>query len=158
MSIRCFTDGSAKNNGKPNCRASFSVVWPDNMEYNYAEEIFECNGIKPSNNRGEYSGAIKALELVDIIDPTRQQKLDIYTDSMLLVNTMTKWIFNWKKNNWNKCDGSCVLNKDLLEKLLTLIEQRKTSFIYTKAHTKDLTFEAIHNRLADTLAKKVILT
>ena len=158
MSIICFTDGSAKNNGKLNCRASFSVVWPNNMEFNCAEEIEDFEGIKPSNNRGEYSGAIKALEIADLIDTTREKKLDIYTDSMLLVNTMTKWIANWKRNNWIKSDGNVVLNVDLLKRLLQLTEKRKTSFIYVKAHTKEMSFEAIHNRLADSLAKSAIFT
>lgn len=158
MSIICFTDGSAKNNGKINCRASFSVVWPNHMEYNCAEEIMEQDGVKPSNNRGEYSGAIKALEIADLIDPTRQKQLEIYTDSMLLINTMTKWITNWQRNNWIKSDGNLVLNIDLLKRLVQLTEQRKTRFIHVKAHTKELTFEAIHNNIADTLAKSAIFT
>ena len=148
----CFTDGSAIFNGKPNCRASFAVVWPSHPQLNCAEEI----SLPASNNRGEFSGAIKALQIAELHFP--DDDLHIYTDSKLLIQSMTSWIYKWVKNNWMKANGSAVLNKDLLDTLHNLVQKRTNlpKFIYVKAHTKDTTFEAEYNRLADKLAKDAI--
>ena len=152
MSLVCFTDGSAINNGKPNAIASYSVVWPDFPDMNVAEVIPPpC-----TNNRGEFSGAIKAIELAKVMDPSGDKPLVIYTDSMLMINSLTKWIKGWKKNNWVKSDGKDVLNKDLLELIDQGMKDRNIQFIHVKAHTKDDSFEANNNRLADELAKKAI--
>lgn len=152
-SLVCFTDGSAIKNGSPNARASYSVVWPEHPHMNVAVSIPPpC-----TNNRGEFSGAIRALQQADELDPLKEHKLVIYTDSMLLVNSLTKWISKWIKNGWVKSDGSEVLNKDLLKLLVDGMEKRKVDFVHVKAHTKAMTFEAINNRLADRLAKDCLV-
>jgi len=149
----CFTDGSALNNGSPKAKASYAVVWPDLPHMNFAQTIpAPC-----TNNRGEFSGAIKAMEQANILDPERIKTLLIYTDSMLMINSLTKWIGKWKRNGWVKSDGNEVLNRDLLETLDKGMQERKVEFVHVKAHTKDDTFEAINNRLADSLAKAVCI-
>lgn len=151
--IVCFTDGSAIFNGKPNCRASYAVVWPEHPHLNCAEEIPP----PASNNRGEFYGAIKAMQIAPTNRNDNDNELYIYTDSKLLIKSMTEWIHKWKKNNWLKADGTPVLNQDLLEIMYDLVQKRKTKFIYVQAHTSNTTFEAENNRLADKLAKQALL-
>jgi len=152
-SLVCFTDGSALRNGAPNAVASYAVVWPDHPDKNVAEKIPPpC-----TNNRGEFFGAIRAMEIAHEIDPTGKVPLTIYTDSMLLVNSMTKWMPGWKKSGWIKSDSKIVLNRDLLEQLDAGMAKRPIMMIHVKAHTKADTFEANNNRLADELARGVLL-
>lgn len=45
------------------------------------------------------------------------KKVKFFTDSEFVINCMTKWIYNWKKNNWRTASGSNVKNKEDLVKL-----------------------------------------
>lgn len=94
----------------------------------------------PTNNRSEYWACIRALEWVlEITEKKGIQsgiKVILYSDSMLVINSMTKWISGWKKKNWRKSDGQPVANKELIIKLDNLISNRLplTTFVKVKAH------------------------
>lgn len=148
-----FTDGACTNNGKKNARASFAVAYPYHPEWNYAEEILED---KKSNNVGEFNALVYAIEHCNTIDPEFKKTLIVYTDSMLLVNTVTKWMSNWKRNGWKKADGEEIANLELVQKIDTLLENRKCSLKYTKAHTGSSNWEAINNDIVDKLAQAVL--
>jgi ribonuclease HI len=145
----CFTDGSTPKNGSKNAKGGYAVVWPEHPSY-------DCSGslVDTTNNRCEYEGVIKAFEQAEVIDPENIKTLVIYTDSMLIVNSMTKWIVKWKKNNYKKADGSQVLNVDLIKKVDDYMTTRKSIFRHTKAHTKSSSWEAINNDKADKLARE----
>lgn len=144
-----FTDGSSLNNGRANSKSGYAVIWPFHTEYNYSE--FIPNG---TNNIAEMSAIIKAIEIADSqLDPDFTKTLILYTDSMLLVNTITKWMSTWKKNNWKKSDGEIVANLGLIKRLDFLLQTRKISVKHVKAHTKENTWEAKWNNEADILAR-----
>ena len=153
MEIVCFTDGSAINNGKPNAKASYAVIFPEYPEFNAASII---PGNIHTNNRGEYHAIIKAFEQANIIDPSHNQLLKIYTDSMLAINSLTLWMKAWKQNNWTKQGGDPVANQDLLCILDGFLESRKVNFVHVKAHTRDKTYEANFNRQVDIMAKNAL--
>ncbi len=44
-------------------------------------------------------------------------KLRIHTDSQFLINCMTQWIKNWKRNNWMTASKKPVINKQSLMEL-----------------------------------------
>lgn len=144
----CFTDGSAINNGKTYCKAAFAVIWPDNEDFNYADKVLPA-----TNNRAEYSAVIYALKQADIIDASNTRPLHIYTDSMLLINSLTVWIHGWKKNNFMTKNKTKVANIDLVLELDNLIHKRKTHFHHVKAHTGGTSWEAKYNDMADKLAR-----
>lgn len=150
----CFTDGACKGNGKSKSIAGYATVWPENQEYNFASLL--PVGRVHTNNRAEALGIITAFEQASIIDSTFERPLYIYTDSMLLVNSINKWIPNWKKHNWIKSDGKSVLNQDLL-KIIDghMMSAREFKVIHVKAHTKSDTFEAKWNAVADELAQQI---
>ena len=143
----CFTDGSALTNGTENCKCGYSVVWPYYSDYDDAKHL--ANG---TNNQAEYHAVILAFEVADKIDPTKNIPLVVYTDSQLLINSMTKWISGWKKNNWKTSNKQPVKNKELIEHLDSLMSQRVCSFKHVKAHTYQDTFESNFNRKADRAA------
>ena len=65
---------------------------------------------------------------------------------------LTSWSFKWRKNGWKKANGDPVLNKDLMDYILTLLKTRHRSgqpvrLEYVKAHSGD-----VGNDGADALA------
>jgi ribonuclease HI len=143
----CFTDGSYL---KANSKGGFSVVWPYHEELDYAEKL-----VPSTNNRAEYSGVIHALKQADELDPTKTKTLIIYTDSMLIINSMTKWLPTWKRNNYKKSDGKPVLNQDLILLIDNYMKQRHIVFRHVMAHTNAKTWEAIYNDKADKMARNI---
>jgi ribonuclease HI len=150
-----FTDGSAIDNGKPHCRAGYSAVWPYHDSYNRAEKLRDK---ERTNNRAEYMALVMAFDIANEIDPEKQKTLIIYSDSLLLIKSLTEWIYAWKKNNWKKRDGKPVLNRDLLEMIEAHREERKLVMRHVKAHTNNNTWEAKYNDIADQMARRAALS
>lgn len=149
-----FTDGSCMNNGRHNARAGYAVVWPNHQEFTKG---YALQGEAQTNNRAEYSGCIEALRIADIIDPSKEQTLHIYTDSMLLINSITKWLQGWKSRNWVKADGHDVLNRDLLEIIDRYMKYRRIRWTHVRAHTGKANWESKWNDVADKLAREAAL-
>ena len=148
-----FTDGSAIANGKRNAIASYATVWPFHPELDHSARVPQ--GELQTNNRGEYRALIHAFIQADEIDPSRSKTLIVYTDSMLLINSLTLWMHGWKRNGWRKSDGSAVANVDLLHELDMYMAHRKVSLKHVKAHTGKQNWEARYNDKVDRLARSV---
>lgn len=68
--------------------------------------------------------------------------MTIFTDSRYAIDCVTSWFINWRRNNWKTSNGKPVENKDLVESILSRIEERqelkvKTLFEWVKGHNKD---------------------
>ncbi|OQS05428.1 ribonuclease [Thraustotheca clavata] len=146
-----FCDGSAINNGKHRCKAAFACVFPHNEDWNVASKL--PTDAKATNNRAEYMAALEAMKRANIEDPSQNQVLYIFSDSMLLIRSMTEWLPTWIKNNWVKGDGERVKNDDLLKQLKAVQGTRMILWQHVKAHTKKEDWESIWNAKADRLAK-----
>lgn len=147
-----FTDGSAMGNGSRGAKAGFAVVWPNHPHLTQGRELVE--GPK-TNNRAEFMAAITALELADTVDADRVETLHIYTDSMLLINTATKWRASWKRKDWRKADGKEVMNKDLVIRLDALLQARpNVKWYHVEAHTGRDDWKSVWNAKVDELAQK----
>lgn len=134
--IIVYTDGACL--GNPGKGGWAAVILNDQ------QNIELCGGFrKTTNNRMEYLAAIKALEYLE----GASSKIIIHTDSKLLHDTMTKWIFGWKKKGWKKADGKLVLNLDLVERLDQLTQKLKVSWQKVPAHVG-----LEYNELCDQLA------
>jgi ribonuclease HI len=150
--ILVFTDGACIKNGKPGARASYAVYFP---EIPHLTEAALLDGPKQSNNRAEYMGVIRAMEIY--LNLETSEDLHIYTDSMLLYNTVTKWMANWKRKGWKKAGGSEeVLNLDLVLKLDELYDASRMTLHHIEAHTKNTDIYSEGNRVADSLCTKLL--
>ncbi|XP_072385961.1 ribonuclease H-like [Diabrotica undecimpunctata] len=109
-----FTDGACENNGKPNAKAGIGVWFRDDHPLNISQPV---KG-KATNNTAEIQACIQAL---NVLETQGVQKVKIFTDSQFTISCMTKWITNWKRNNWKTASGGPVKNKEDLQKLDTII-------------------------------------
>lgn len=144
----CFTDGSSLSNGKINSKSGFSTYFP----YRNIKISVTIHGDNPTNNRAELKGILESYKQAYIIDPERKKTLIIYTDSMLCVNSLSKWLTGWKKQNWLKSDNKPVKNIDLLKLIDAEQSKRYHEYRHVKAHTGKKDWISLQNEIADKLA------
>jgi len=84
-----------------------------------------------TNNRMELTALIEAFKIVG-----RDEEIDIYTDSQLCFNTITKWAPAWKRKGWTRGKKHAqVANLDLVKELYDLSQQHpKVTIRWIKAH------------------------
>lgn len=151
----CFTDGSCSDQTKKKRTAGYAVVWPDYPDHDLALPL---EGETITNNRAEYMALIQAAHIATVIDSSGMRPLTVYTDSELLINSVTKWLLGWKKNGWLKADKNPVANQDLLKQIDVLIHTRDIRFKHVKAHTGRTDWESRWNDVADQRAKAAHFT
>ena len=134
-----FTDGACSGNPGPG-------GWGALLRYGDAEKKLSGGELETTNNRMEMMAAIKALESLK-----RPVQVELYTDSVYVKDGITKWLTNWKKNNWVTASRKPVKNKDLWEQLDTLNSFHNVSWQWVKAHAGHR-----ENEIADMLANKGI--
>lgn len=99
-----------------------------------------------TNNRMELTATIKALETLNV-----PCTVDIYTDSVYVRDGVTKWMSNWKRNNWRTASKQPVKNKDLWQALDEAIGQHEVDWHWVKGHSGNQ-----GNERADQLANQGI--
>lgn len=159
MTLQVFTDGAAISNSRTSkkSRAAFATVWPDYSEYNH------CQSLSPlevhTNNRAEFHAVLHALKQANDIDASKQVPLIIFTDSMLVINSITLWSDKWENNNWKKKNGKPVMNVDLIKPILNYTSNRSSvTFVHVKAHQRvkageTPSYEVKYNDIADRMAR-----
>jgi ribonuclease HI len=131
--MKVFTDGACSCNGMKGSRGSWATVFPDHPE-------LDCSGLlegsEQTNNRAEFTAAIKALEATP-------EDLAILTDSNLLVNVaMGVW--------------RAKANMDLVARVKALVSGRVVTWTHVRAHTKATDYNSKWNREADKRAVGVL--
>ena len=134
-----YTDGACRGNPGPGGWGALIKI--DNAE----KEIF---GGQPSttNNQMELTAAIEGLAALK-----ETCNVELFTDSRYVMDGITQWIRNWKKNNWRTAAKKDVKNKELWQKLDNLISQHQVQWHWVKGHSGDA-----GNETADFLANKGI--
>ena len=84
---KVYTDGACS--GNPGSGGWGAIVISDSIIK------FSGNEEKTTNNRMELKAAIMGLSKSNI-----NSKVILYTDSKYVKDGITKWISNWKSNNW----------------------------------------------------------
>ena len=100
-----YVDGACLHNGTSCARAGYGVWFGNNHPLN-------CSGNVPgwqTNQRAEIQAAIVA---VSIAIEEQMDSLEIYTDSMYVINGALSWIEMWRHNNWLTSRGEQVANLD----------------------------------------------
>lgn len=123
-----FTDGACSGNPGPGGWGSI-VLQPDGI-------VKELGGSNPqtTNNRMEIVASLRALM---IIEPVDNLAVTVYTDSKYLIESITKWIKNWRRRGWKSSTGGDVANRDLWEELsreVTRLEPCVIDWKYVRGH------------------------
>jgi len=124
--MEVFTDGACSYNGTLRARGAWACVFPGRPDLDRRGLL---EGPDQTNNRAEFTAALKALEVTD-------GPLHIHTDSNLLVKIATG---QWKAKT----------NLDLVGKIAELSKNRKVSWTHIKAHTKQTDHGSQMNAEAD---------
>jgi ribonuclease HI len=135
--IKIYTDGSCI--GNPGAGGWAAIILDGKNE-----KIISGNKNNTTNNQMELLAAIKGLSNFN-----KKKSFKIFTDSNYVKDGITKWIKNWKKNNWKTSAKKPVKNQELWEKLDKLVKFHDVKWEWIKGHSTN-----IYNNLADELAKK----
>jgi ribonuclease HI len=139
-----WTDGACRGNPGPGGWAAI-LVGPD------GEKPVELSGGHPqtTNNRMEYTAALEGLRAL----PDGSSAC-IVTDSRLLLDSMTKWLADWKRKGWKTAGGEPVKNQDLVLALdAEIARHRSVRWHWVRGHETGAEHEhkALNDR-ADRLA------
>ena len=134
-----YTDGACRGNPGPG-------GWGALIQFDTVQkEIFGGQNVT-TNNQMELSAAIEGLSTLK--EPCN---VELFTDSKYVMDGITQWIQNWKKNNWKTAAKKEVKNKDLWQKLDQLMTYHHVQWHWVKGHSGDP-----GNEKADRLANKGI--
>ena len=120
--IKIYTDGACSGNPGPGGWGVFIENSGNVTELSGRDE-------NTTNNRMELKAVIEALKFFTI-----NSKLTIHTDSKYVMDGASRWIINWKKNNWKTASKNPVKNKELWERLDQLNYLKKIKWKWVKAH------------------------
>jgi ribonuclease HI len=115
--IRIYTDGSALGNGRDSALGGVGVYFGPGDERNVSEPL---TGTRQTNNRAELTAVQRALEVAP-----RDRRIVIVSDSKYAIDCVTDWFRNWQRNNWMNSSRKPVENKDLVIKIIDLLEERQ---------------------------------
>lgn len=108
-----------------------------------------------TNNQMELMAATLALEEAMRLRLTDQAtSIFIYTDSLYVVDSVPKAMFEWPKTRWHLRSGRPVLNADLWKRLTSAMKKvgKRVDFKWVKGHAK-----SAHNKAADRMARRSAL-
>ena len=135
--IEIYTDGACKGNPGPG-------GWGAVLRCGDHEKQIYGGEANTTNNRMELIAAIEALCLLK-----QRSHVILTTDSKYVMQGVTQWIFNWKKNNWKTAAKKPVKNQDLWQRLDDLMNEHQVEWQWVKGHAGHP-----ENELADALANK----
>lgn len=137
--VEIYTDGACSGNPGPG-------GWGAILRFKDVEKELSGFEALTTNNRMELQAAIEALMALK-----SSKTVDLFTDSQYLRDGITKWLFQWKKNNWKLSNHKPVKNKDLWEKLDALAQTHQIEWHWVRGHVGHP-----ENERADALARQAI--
>lgn len=143
--MKYYVDGSSRNN--PGAGGFGVVILDDNENLigTYSEQTDYT-----TNNEQE----MKAIIWASCYAITHKDRNPIiYSDSAYAINSFTKWMFNWERNNWLKKDGTKPENLSLIKAFFEIYQERYIELIKVKGHSGNY-----WNEYADRLATGKNLT
>jgi ribonuclease HI len=102
---------------------------------------------KKTNSITELYAVKHALTLISMLNLPNTEQFTIYSDSKYVVDSLSIWIHNWKKNNWLRADKKPISHKDLIVETYDLLSDLHISIKWIPRE---------QNTFADKLAKNSI--
>ena len=134
-----FTDGACRGNPGPG-------GWGAIFKYQTQEKELYGSDPETTNNRMELMAAIKALEALK-----KPCQIKLTTDSKYVIQGITEWLANWKKNGWKTAAKKPVKNADLWQRLEQAVQTHQIDWQWVKGHSGHP-----ENERADELANQAI--
>lgn len=103
--IIVYTDGSYSSKST---FGGWAYIAIDHRIVTYTNGGYEPNS---TNNRMELMAPIRALK--DLHEIYGSIEIEIVSDSLYVVDGITKWIHKWKTSNWISTGGNAVKNQPL---------------------------------------------
>jgi ribonuclease HI len=120
--VEIFTDGACSGNPGP---GGYGVI----LRYNGVEKELSGGDSETTNNRMELTAAIEGLSALK--EPC---EVTLYSDSKYLVDAyLLGWVEGWRKAGWRR-GREALKNPDLWERLYSLTEMHKVTFVWVKGH------------------------
>lgn len=118
-----FTDGACQPNPGPGGWGAVRVRDGEILAIAFGHEP------QTTNNRMELLGMIAGLEMA-----APAEAVEVYSDSQLVVNTLTQWARGWEARGWKRKEGA-VKNLDLVQRAWALVRERPNVTIrWIRAH------------------------
>ncbi len=136
--IEIYTDGACL--GNPG-RGGWAAI----LLYKEHQKKISGSNKETTNNQMELSAVIEALKSLK----NNHNQLIIYTDSKYVIDGITKWIFNWKKNAWRTADRKPVKNYELWQELDKEVHKHQIKWVWVKGHSGNK-----YNEMVDQLARE----
>ncbi len=137
--VNIYTDGACRGNPGEG-------GWGVLIEYGSVIKEYFGGEKNTTNNQMELRAAIEALKALN--EPCI---VNLTTDSKYVMQGITSWINNWKKNNWKNSAKKDVKNKDLWVELDKYVSKHNVKWNWVKGHSGHE-----KNEIADLLANKGI--
>ncbi len=141
-SIEIYTDGACLGNPGRGGWGAILLYKEHRKEISGGEKL-------STNNRMEMRAVIESLKTLK-----KLSEVTLYTDSKYVMDGITKWIFNWKKNGWKGSDKKPVKNVDLWQELDAEVAKHQIKWVWVKGHSGNK-FNEIADVLARTAAEKI---
>ena len=127
-----YTDGACLGNPGPGGWAA--VIFDKEKK----KKILKGNEQSTTNNRMELIATIKAIEIIEY-----KSNIKIYTDSKYVIDGISSWIINWKKNNWKTSSKEPVKNVKLWQKLDYVSSKHEIVWEWIKGHSGHILNEEV---------------
>ena len=131
-----YTDGACL--GNPGTGGWAAII----IEPNGEREIVGCEK-STTNNRMELKAVIEALKEIEV-----NSKISLFSDSKYVIDGITKWIKNWKMNDWKSTNKKEIKNLDLWMDLDKLSSKFQITWNWVKGHSTNE-----YNNKVDKLAR-----
>ena len=141
--IEIYTDGSCLENPG-------NGGWAAIINMNGSIKKITGSEKNTTNNRMELMAVIRALKE---IKPNSQ--ISLFSDSKYVIDGITKWIKNWKMNNWQTASKKQIKNLDLWKDLDELTSKFEITWNWVKGHSTDKYNNKV-DRLARNEAERII--
>ena len=96
-----------------------------------------------TNNRMELKAVIEALKEIEV-----NSQISLFSDSKYVIDGITKWIKNWKMNDWKTSNKKEIKNLDLWMDLDKLTSKFQITWNWVKGHSTNE-----YNNKVDKLAR-----
>ncbi len=124
--VEIWTDGACSGNPGPG-------GWAAILRYKGSEKILSGGLKSTTNNIMELTAVIEGLAAL-------KEKCDVtlYSDSAYVINAINQgWLSGWQKNNFKTADKKPVKNRELWERLISLLDNQSVTFEKVKGHAQN---------------------